>query len=271
MSGIPPRMKLGRVVLALDLSHPPQGHAEAAAALARRFGAELLALYVDDLDLIRSAALPFTRELGLFSAAPRPLDPGPTREAMLRDAERAHRIVEHAALAAAVDWTFRREEGRMTGELIARNLQDALLLVPGVRAAEAARDLGPTPARNTPPRGKDRRPVLVIATGPDFLERSAELAIHLAESDRDIALWLLARGADSAEARAEPPQDRYAVLGARVRRRRTAYTTLPVALRSALSQIDPGTIILPGPLARQLDEELVPLLRTLRCRLVLLP
>src|SRR5690606_16660921 len=63
-----------RIIVGLE----PRPHAEplisAAAALAERLPAELLGLFVENVELLHFAALPFAREVGLASGMRRPLD-----------------------------------------------------------------------------------------------------------------------------------------------------------------------------------------------------
>ena len=61
-----------RILVALDAS--PYSHAaiEVATILAADLRAELQALFIEDIDLLRLAALPFTREVDETSASMRP-------------------------------------------------------------------------------------------------------------------------------------------------------------------------------------------------------
>ena len=56
-----------RILVAVDASHHSIAALEAAVELATRFQAELLGLYVEDINLLRLAQLPFGREVGTFS------------------------------------------------------------------------------------------------------------------------------------------------------------------------------------------------------------
>ena len=53
-----------RIVVALDASHASRRVLGAAAALALRQGAELVGLFVEDVNLLHMGALPFTRVAG---------------------------------------------------------------------------------------------------------------------------------------------------------------------------------------------------------------
>lgn len=64
-----------RVVLALGTGAGTDLAVRLACGLAARHGGRLAALFVEDVDLLRAAALPFTREVGAFSAIRRPFEP----------------------------------------------------------------------------------------------------------------------------------------------------------------------------------------------------
>lgn len=143
-------MTAHRIVVALDARTRP-GDLEAAAALAGGVGAELLGLFVEDLDLLHFAALPFAHEIGTASAARRPLDRTALERTLQAQAAQAERELAAAARRSAASWAFRIARGRAAEELIgaalALNAPDGdlqLLLLgdgdsPATRWAEEAR------------------------------------------------------------------------------------------------------------------------------------
>ena len=58
-----------RILIALDPSRRGQSALQAAAHLAAGTGAELAGLFVEDINLLRLAGLPFARELGMLADA----------------------------------------------------------------------------------------------------------------------------------------------------------------------------------------------------------
>ena len=60
---------LRRIVIAMDASPHAAAALEGAARFARVFGAELAAVFVEDVDLIRAASSPFAREVGRLGAS----------------------------------------------------------------------------------------------------------------------------------------------------------------------------------------------------------
>jgi hypothetical protein len=137
-----------RIVVALDARTRP-GELEAAAALAGGVGAELLGLFIEDLDLLHFAALPFAHEIGIASAARRPLDRTALERTLQAQAAQVERELAAAARRSAASWAFRVARGLAAEELIAATVSAhggglQLLLLgdgdsPATRWAEAAR------------------------------------------------------------------------------------------------------------------------------------
>ena len=97
--------------------------AEAAAALE----AELLGLFLEDVDLLHFAGLPFAREIGA-SARARGLDLETMERRLRSQAEEARRALAAAAQGRRVRWSFRVERGSLPAR-VHRALSDADLVV----------------------------------------------------------------------------------------------------------------------------------------------
>jgi len=136
-----------RIVVALE-SGVPDSELEAAAAFARSLDAELLGLFVEDLDLLRFAALPFAHEIGVASATRRRLDPASLERDLRAHAAEAERRLAGAAARERVPSAFRVARGVAQAELLAAAAESAsdvlrLLLLgdgdsPATRWAEEA-------------------------------------------------------------------------------------------------------------------------------------
>ena len=111
-------MTTQRIVVALGAGTPAR-ELDAAAALAGRTGAELLGLFIEDLDLIRFAALPFAHEIGAASAARRELDVESVERALRAMAAEAERMLAGAAGRSSVPWSFRVARGMLVDVLLA--------------------------------------------------------------------------------------------------------------------------------------------------------
>ena len=117
-----------RILVAVDASHHSIAALEAAVELATRFQAELLGLYVEDINLLRLAQLPFAREVGTFSAGVRRLDVTEVERQIRVQTVRARRIFESRTGRTEVQWSFRVTRGSVTQEVVTA-ASDADLLV----------------------------------------------------------------------------------------------------------------------------------------------
>jgi len=115
--------EIKRILVGLDASAHSQAALEAAATLAARLNAELLGLFVQDLDLLQLAQLPFAREVGLTSAGARRLDPPSMELALKAQAEAARSAFESSARRHRVPASFRITRGRVLHELVAASAE----------------------------------------------------------------------------------------------------------------------------------------------------
>lgn len=132
---------ISRILISLDMSTRGMAAIEAAAELAAQMRAELTGLFVEDVNLLRLANLPFAREVGYTSATGRPLA-APELESMLRaQAIEVRRLLASAAERAEVQWSFRVARGQLLAELLAlAEAGDVLVLgkksktrIPGIK------------------------------------------------------------------------------------------------------------------------------------------
>jgi nucleotide-binding universal stress UspA family protein len=124
----PERLRtIRRILVALDASAQSLAAVDAAVELAARLEAELLGLFVEDVELLRLAESPYARELLYFSAKEAPLSRA-TMEARLRaQSEQARKALGTAAERSQVPWTFRIVRGRVTQEILAAAAEADLL------------------------------------------------------------------------------------------------------------------------------------------------
>lgn len=159
----------GRILVALDDAGAALAALSAAAVLASRLRAELLGLYVEDIDLLRLAGLPFARSVGHSSALEQPLDFEGVERAFRRQAERMRELLEEAAERERLAWSFRVSRGRLLEAMMEQAGQSDLLVF--CRSRRAA----------TPHRGLARS-VVVLLRHPGEVARVLEVGLHLARS-----------------------------------------------------------------------------------------
>lgn len=243
---------------------------DAAAQLAAALDAELTALFMEDVDLVRAAALPGLREMGAVSGLTRPIEAGEMRRALRAHADLARSAVAKAARATGVLWSF--EVLRGSGMEAICELHEAMdMLVFGEFALRhAAMPFSPWPVAFVPAAHRAaRHPVAVVLQ--DAAHAAPALRAAHALADRFEAPLLVivcgadARAVESLRAAAKAAFDdvaapvRYATL------RECSATALNGAVREHKAQL---VICSDGGLRRD-RQRLETLLGQLPCPLVL--
>jgi hypothetical protein len=127
-------MKVRRIVATLQPQRPARERVPAIADLARRMEAELVGLFVEDIELLHFAALPFAHEVGGASALRREVDVAGMERMMHARAEELRAALAEALDEGSVQWTFRVERGPLPRQVLAAGIEQpgTLLLPPGV-------------------------------------------------------------------------------------------------------------------------------------------
>ena len=182
-------MRTRRILVALDGSPESRAALAAAARLGIPTGAELSGLFVEDVELLRLAALPFTVEVGFASAGPHPLDPSDVERRFRLAAEEAREALREVAAASGLPSRFRVARGRVVPELLSA-AGEADVVATGKRSGRgpAGRRLGgtargliahvPSPILVGGVRGLAPGPAVVITASarvPDVVLRFASL------------------------------------------------------------------------------------------------
>ena len=165
-----------RLLLALDSSIPNRATLREAARLAQRLDAELTTLFVEDINLMNLAELPFVRHTSLLSGVAEHVD-ATIMEAMLRArAAEARRALEDIAAAGALRWSFRTVRGRIAEQVIAAAVDQDLLLIGWTTRSRDDTRFASLRIRKRPALGRagstvrsiaggSRRPVLLLRDG----------------------------------------------------------------------------------------------------------
>jgi len=185
----PPRAH--KVLLALQGSTPAPEALAAAAALARSAQAELAALFVEDLDLLRLAALPFTHEVGRASGAVLPLEVSVLQRTLRWQAERLRQALAIAAQEMALPWSFQVARGSLLEQAMAAMTSTSLVVFS--RSPHGGRQ-----GTGMPPRAQPEGMVSALLDPSDAGLRTLAAALELAQG-RPERLSLLAPAASAAE------------------------------------------------------------------------
>lgn len=148
------RGEIRRILVALDASPLSRAALEVAADLAARYQAELLGLYVEDINLIRLAELPFVREISAISGRLSEIDRLLMERQLRAHARFVERLLAEAATRtrpargggageATLRWSFRTVRGAIASELLSA-ARDSDLILLGKSGWSRSRGLGST-------------------------------------------------------------------------------------------------------------------------------
>lgn len=116
-----------RILVALDASAHSLAALHEAATMAAAMQAELLGLFVEDINLIRIAGLPFARQISYPSGAEEPMSSGRLDRELKVRGELARKALAAAAERRHTPWSFRTVRGEVTGEILSAASQADLI------------------------------------------------------------------------------------------------------------------------------------------------
>lgn len=203
-----------RILAALDASTSSLNALHTAIDLAARFDAELLGLFVEDINLLRLAQLPFAREISLYSPRPRRIVPEEMELQLRTQAARIRNILAQAANRSGVSWEFRIARGDVGTEVLAAGARADLVIMgkigrslPGIkRSGSTVRTLllqriGMTMVLETRIQFI-RTPVVAVYDNAESASRVLATAAHLAQlHDAPLIVFIIAKDPQEAEAR----------------------------------------------------------------------
>lgn len=139
----------GRILVLLDGSPMSYAALEAAADIAARTGADVLGVFVEETNLLRSAGYSFSREVGSVSGISRAFDAAGIERRLQRLADQARRALARAVTGRDGGQELTIARGRVVEEVLAlAGPQDLLVLgrvgwssSPGARLGSTARSL----------------------------------------------------------------------------------------------------------------------------------
>jgi hypothetical protein len=181
------------ILVALDDACSDLETMEVAVHLAADLHAELQGLYIEDIDLLRMAALPFTQEITTTSGMAREIDAQSMERAMHNKAEHARQVLERTAASVQIRWSFAVSRGRRTPRALLATSQADLVLFGSRSHAPLVR----------PPLGvrtrSATRPVVVMVDATSASLRVLETAAMVGERQRRgviVLLWGRVRPGD---------------------------------------------------------------------------
>jgi nucleotide-binding universal stress UspA family protein len=176
-----------RIAITLDAFKLSAQALEQALRLAKRMDAQLEGIFIEDIDLIHVAELPFLREVRAVSRSEGAVSLVQMEHELRALARRAERMLsEHAALHD-VAWSFRVWRGSIDTDLLAADIEADVFALTHLGATLSRR-------RNAP---AGSTAVSVLFTGSEASVRALDTAVKLV-SDPSKALNILLSAGDEA-------------------------------------------------------------------------
>jgi len=180
-----------RILVALDASAASGAALDAAARLAAGMEAELLGLFVEDINLLRFAGLSFAREVGFPTARMRRMRSADMESALRAQASLAQEALTAAAEGQRLHFSFRVVRGEVSAQLLAAT-QEADLLVIGLKTRDVRRvgvtvreiiTVAPRPVLILPSGVDVRPPILAFYDGSPGSAQALRVATRLAQME----------------------------------------------------------------------------------------
>ena len=199
------RIVRSRVIVAVGPAADPLVLA-AAARLARSGDAELATFFIEDINLLRLAELPFAIEIGMVSSTMRRLGVSDIERALKRQAAELRQVLAEMTAAAQLDWTFEMVRGRPARVLLEAAGKGDLVVLTGAAVRTLAHTALTAAMRSalaeilSGARSRRARPVAAaLHPGPGAL-RVLAAAHRLAQANAaDLLLLHARRGAQETE------------------------------------------------------------------------
>ncbi|MFP4345164.1 MAG: universal stress protein [Anaerolineales bacterium] len=263
-------LSVQRILVALDASAHSRAALRAALELASRFGAQLEGLFVEDVTLLRLAALPFAQEVGHYSAIRRGIDQQQVERQLHVRSVQIRRTFYLRAREAGVDCTFRVVRGIVVTEVLTSAEEaDVVVLGRAGWSLSHARRMGgtartlieevPTMTLILQDGARLGTPVLVVYDGSKVADRALDVAAEVLEDDENV-LTILLLPEDAEQVRDLRAQVEKQLRGTEVQR---LYRLLTVSTVSRLVQRvrleERGMLVLPAQPVLLQDEVLLQL------------
>jgi nucleotide-binding universal stress UspA family protein len=253
-------LEFTRILVALDASARGLAAMRAAAELAAGLRAQLEALFVEDINLLRLAELPFAREVGFSSALGRPLAFADLERSLRAQAAQIERLLHDLTRRLHVPFHFRVTRGQVLAEVMAQ-ARDVDMLVFG----KAGR---PLHARWGAPE-RAGRPVLAVYTGEQRDYRALAAALRLAGRGGRRLVVLVPEQNPERYARLQERAGEWLKRRGQAARFKQVAGTDWKALVDALRGLRGDALVLPSPKGDLSEEQLGDLVDSVTCPVML--
>ena len=274
-------MKIRRILVGLDSSSHSRGALETAASIASRLHAELVGVFVEDINLLRLGQLPCAREVGYASATRRIPTASEMERRLKRLAEESRRTLEVAAGRANVPCSFQVSRGAVTLKLLEAAMEADLLALgtvggevsASIRLGSTARSMISDAPRTVLLWSKgplSGGPALVLCDGSEPALEAIPTALHLAQAlGGECEVVTLAANVDEANERETRLVKELKNAGQAVPQLSRVVGVSPGRLGRLAQSNGAGAVILAGSNPFPSEQELQAFAETIRCPLFL--
>lgn len=199
------------IAVALDCSAHSRASLAAAAEMASRLQAELIGIFVEDMNLLRMAELPFIEEIRRYSSTTGKFDTKQLERLLRIQANEARDLLTRTAEKFTVHHTFRVLRGMVPAELMSAAPEaDLLVLGRSGRSPSGHKGLGST-ARTALFEGKQTillmrpgfnaaaGPLLVLYDGSEGSKQALLTALGIAGPESTLQILITEPRSDAAE------------------------------------------------------------------------
>lgn len=202
MTGLSKRVSIKRIAVAIDCSPHSRASLSTAAELAGILHAELLGIFVEDINLIRMAELPFSQEIHRHTARCEPIDSLKLERMLDQQANEAYELFRQTAIRFGIPHTFKKLRGLVPAEVLEAALEADLLAMGrsgktpvcrrglGSTARKAIRESKANILLSRPGVASDS-PLLVIYDGSPGAKHALETALGLARKKTALHIFLV--------------------------------------------------------------------------------
>ncbi|WP_363318814.1 universal stress protein [Chlorobium sp.] len=191
------------IAVGIDCSPHSLASLKTAAELAARMQAELLGIFVEDINILRLAELPFCQEIRQYSPEPEQIESAGLEQMLRSQAKQAETSLQREAEIFRIRHTFSIRRGNVAKEVVAAALEaDLLVLGRSGRSPTCRKGLGSTArgALSGSPKNillmrtgyiAENEAVLVLCDGSDASKASLAIAIRMLRPGNILHILLL--------------------------------------------------------------------------------
>jgi nucleotide-binding universal stress UspA family protein len=198
---------VNRILVAVDASPQSLAALRVATDLAARLEAELIGIFVEDINLVHTAGLPFAHQISIETGALRRLDSSNIERQLRAQARWVQKNIAVLAERSSIRWSFQVVRGKISAQLLAAAV-DADLTILGKTGWSGRRWLGSTAQRlviQLPCTSlilqrvvHFKHPVILVYDGSEAGQKALTSVNLIASHDSPVLVIILADDAEEA-------------------------------------------------------------------------